>query len=55
MIEHADPELPEGSRPHQSQLIRIANRVRQQLRPEEPRDLDFEVFFLDIIIRTMRS
>ncbi|KAJ8300263.1 hypothetical protein KUTeg_021782 [Tegillarca granosa] len=43
LVQHANPELPEGSRPNQQYLIRTANRVRQQLRPEEPKDLDFEL------------
>ncbi|CAC5399312.1 unnamed protein product [Mytilus coruscus] len=41
-IHHADPELPEGSRPKQTNLLRTCNRVRQKLRPEEPNNLDFE-------------
>ncbi|VDI15089.1 Hypothetical predicted protein [Mytilus galloprovincialis] len=41
-VQHADPELPEGSRPKVTNLLRTCNRVRQKLRPEEPHDLDFE-------------
>ena len=47
--EHADPNLPEGSRPHQGHLVRAANRARQKLRPEEPRDLNFEVSLYTVI------
>jgi hypothetical protein len=42
-VQHADPDLPEGSRPQQSNPVRTCNRVRQKLRPEDPHNLDFEV------------
>jgi len=38
-----DASAPESSRPKPQNLIRIANRARQGLRPSEPRDLAFEV------------
>ncbi|XP_076084489.1 uncharacterized protein LOC143055241 [Mytilus galloprovincialis] len=44
-VQHADPELPEGSRPKVTNLLRTCNRVRQKLRPEEPHDLYFELAY----------
>jgi len=48
ILQHADPQLLEGSRPNLGYLIRTANRIRQQLRPAEPSDLDFEVYKYNI-------
>ena len=42
-VQHANPDLPEGSRPKKSNLVRTCNRVRQKLRQEDPYNLDFEV------------
>ena len=32
--------------PYPANLTRATNRLRQKLRPAEPRDLDFEVFIM---------
>lgn len=49
-LDHADPLQPEASRPAQSNLVRIANRARERVRPKEPQSLDFEVSITTIII-----
>ena len=38
------PEDPEDSLPKPGLLIRRANRLRQAMRPEDPKELDFEIF-----------
>lgn len=48
ILQHADPQLSESSRPNLGFLIRNANRMRQKLRPAEPSDLDFEVYKYNI-------
>ena len=39
----ADAEAPPASRPKPTNLTRTAQRVRQNMRPKDPKDLDFEV------------
>ena len=41
--EGADPREPEASRPAYQNLLRNCNRIRQKQRPEDPKDMDFEV------------
>lgn len=43
MAEHYDLREPDASRPDPALLIRTANRYRQKFRPEEIKDLNFEV------------
>ncbi|KAJ8317057.1 LOW QUALITY PROTEIN: hypothetical protein KUTeg_004961 [Tegillarca granosa] len=43
MEEMADPTEPEFARPKFSNAVRTANRQRQADRPEEPRDMNFEI------------
>ena len=44
--QYANPSQPAGSRVHQANLLRVVNRTKQKLRPDEPDDLNFEVFQL---------
>ena len=44
--EHADITAPEPSRPKPTILQRSCNRVTASLRPDDPRNLDFEVCLL---------
>ena len=37
---------PEASRPGYHNLLRICNQARQKMRPDEPRDLNFDVSYL---------
>ena len=39
----------EVEQPNIDYIVRVVNRKRQRLRPEDPRDLDFEVIQYDII------
>ncbi|XP_048779692.2 uncharacterized protein LOC125683036 [Ostrea edulis] len=48
MQENVDLRKPDTSRPKTSNLVRMANCSRQNMRPEEPRSLDFE-FAADFI------
>ena len=41
--ENADSREPEASRPGYNNLLRNANRVRQKQRPDDPKDMTFEV------------
>jgi hypothetical protein len=41
--EYADHREPEFSRPKFTNIVRTANRKRQADRPEEPKDINFEV------------
>ena len=41
--ERADFREPEASRPGYHNLLRNCNRARQKMRPDEPRDLNFDV------------
>ena len=43
IAETGDVEAPAASRPKPSNLIRIVNRARLNMRPKDPRDLNFEV------------
>ena len=45
LVDEAMLALPEGAHqlPNPSNLKRMANRVRQSMRPKDPTDLDFEV------------
>lgn len=43
MVENCDLREPEASRPDPGLLSRVANRHRQKFRPEEPKDLNFQV------------
>lgn len=42
---HQHPDQPEAARPSQEALLKMCNRSRKCLRPEEPKGLDFEVCF----------
>ena len=44
MGEHCDVRAPDASRDHPRNLSRAANRHRQKFRPEEPKDLNFQVW-----------
>ncbi|XP_062597710.1 uncharacterized protein LOC134259125 [Saccostrea cucullata] len=39
----SDVDAPPASRPKPANMTRIVNRVRQNLRPQDPKDLDFEL------------
>lgn len=41
--DHLKPEQPEGARPSHEGLLKMCNRARKQLRPQDPENLDFEV------------
>jgi hypothetical protein len=43
MAEKCDLRMPDYSRPDPTMLARTANRHRQKFRPQEPKDLNFEV------------
>ena len=43
VLAEQDPSLPPGSRPILDHVIRQADRLRQGLRPVDPRTLDFDV------------
>ncbi|XP_048750365.2 uncharacterized protein LOC125662230 [Ostrea edulis] len=43
MAETGDIDAPPASRPKPSNLIRIVNRARLNMRPKDPRDLNFEL------------
>ncbi|XP_078326514.1 uncharacterized protein LOC144622949 isoform X1 [Crassostrea virginica] len=43
IAETGDVEAPAASRPKPSNLIRIVNRARLNMRPKDPRDLNFEL------------
>uniref|UniRef100_K1QUL8 Uncharacterized protein n=1 Tax=Magallana gigas TaxID=29159 RepID=K1QUL8_MAGGI len=45
MVENCDLREPEASRPDPRLLSRVANRHRQKFRPEEPKDLNFQVAY----------
>ena len=50
MREYVPPNQPNICNP--KNLTRAANRVRTQIRPEEPKDLQFEVNALIILLYT---
>ncbi|OWF36105.1 hypothetical protein KP79_PYT08465 [Mizuhopecten yessoensis] len=41
--EHGNIDLPHHSRPKAANIARAVNRLRQSMRPQDPKDLDFEV------------
>ncbi|XP_063441920.1 uncharacterized protein LOC134722239 [Mytilus trossulus] len=43
ILQHSDPSQPAGSRVKQSNLVRVVQRTKQKLRPDEPHDLEFEL------------
>jgi len=43
----ATTNQPEASRHKQTNLIRMANKTRQKMRPFIPADLDFEVIIIN--------
>lgn len=43
MSELVEMRAPEGSRPNPNYLARAVNRERQLTRPDEPKDLNFQV------------
>ena len=45
LLKQQDPTLPEGSRPNPAYVVRNVDRLRQGIRPQEPKTCDFEVSF----------
>ena len=41
-----DDDQPSASRPVAANLVRNANRLRQNMHPAEPRDLNFKVRYI---------